>query len=557
MHGEEKFRCFQIPEELDDCKRFIKKLQRNNCKFVMHNGKFDSVRLMYSYGIDVHIDYDTMILGYLTSTVDELKNNKGKWLGLKYIAPRILGVENWDIALNKKTSQTKADVYPYLKCDCKYTYQLLMHFLKTFPEKRQDTLNLVMKAINAYRDIELNGLPIDKTLLDSTRDTYKEQQLEVDKELEVYGDINYNSSQQLQDLLYVKLQLPIVKYTDKGQPSTGVEVLKELVNEHPIIPLLLKKRKIEKALAFLDSWEECAIKHNDGHWYLHSNFNLHGTVTGRTSSSDVNLQQIPRDKTLKTLFRSCDTDWELVCLDYSQLELRFAGIVADVKAIADSYIKGEDLHYKMASVVTGKPVDQITKEERTQAKAANFGFLYGMQASSFVDYAKASYGVTVTPEQAQDIRYHFFELYPELNDYYDEVRGCLLTDGKLTSIMRREYELNPEAMTSDAMRAAINFPVQSAGSDYVISGLIEVLTDPELKDTVRIGATVHDSMIGLVKKDEHFIERIRKIKSIMEHPKLAQQMLTKNINMPIVVDVEIGPLGKGISIEEYLAKQGE
>jgi DNA polymerase-1 len=197
---------------------------------------------------------------------------------------------------------------------------------------------------------------------------------ELAAKLKSYKDINWNSTKQLQEYLFKELQLPILKYTNKGSPSTGVAELKELASYHEVIPLLLKHREVEKAMAFLESWTEEAVEHKDGNFYLHSNFNLHGTVTGRTSSSDVNLQQIPRNKRLKSLF-SADhiPGWQLVCLDYSQLELRFAGIVAGVEAIKKAYRNGEDLHYKMAATVTGKPISEITKEERTQAKAANFG----------------------------------------------------------------------------------------------------------------------------------------------------------------------------------------
>lgn len=179
-----------------------------------------------------------------------------------------------------------------------------------------------------------------------------------------------------------------------------------------------------------------------------------------------------------------------------------------------------------------------------------------MQAKSFVEYAKVSYGVDVSLEEAIKIRYHFFELYPELNTYYDWVRSCLDNDSKIVSIMQREYVIHPDVLSNpwtkeNWVRPAINFPVQSAGSDYVISGLIEVMSDPMLKDNIRIGATVHDSIIGLVRKNEHFYEYIEKIKAIMECPKLAMNLITIKPDFPIVVDVEIGPLGKGVSIEEY------
>lgn len=179
-----------------------------------------------------------------------------------------------------------------------------------------------------------------------------------------------------------------------------------------------------------------------------------------------------------------------------------------------------------------------------------------MQAKSFVEYAKVSYGVTVTLEQAQLIRQRFFELYPELLSYYDKVRNDLMNNCKQTSVMSREYVVDPMSLLNpfereNIIRPAINFPVQSAGSDYVISGLIEVMNEPSLKGNIRVGATVHDSIICLVREDEHFGEYIKKIKTIMERPRLAQDLLTVDIDFPIVVDVEIGPLGKGVSLEEW------
>lgn len=557
--GKEIFYCFKLPQHIDKLKDFIKAAEEHGAKWCFHNGKFDTVRMLYSYGIDMKISHDTMILAYLCSTVDELKDNKGKWLGLKYAAPRLLGVENWDVGTEKKTSKSDEDVIPYLKKDCMYTYKLLQKLLVDLPVERRITYKLIIGALNAYKYVEVNGLPIDTTQLDLTYQDYKKEEADIDAQLKQYGDINWNSAIQLQKLLFEELQLPIIEYTDKGAPSTGVSILKRLKGEHPIIDLLLKHREVKKALEFLESWKQEMILHDDGYYYLHSNFNMHGTVTGRTSSSDVNLQQIPRNKKLKSLFKATMPGWELACLDFSQLELRFAGLVADVEAIKTSYRNGIDLHKLMASKVANCSMDEVTKEMRTQAKAINFGFIYGMQAKSFVDYARDSYGVTVTLEEATAIRQTFFDLYPELLVYYKKVEDDLMNNCKQVSIMRREYELNPSKLANpwkrqEYLRAAINFPVQSAGSDYVISGLIEISNNPELMKNIRICATVHDSIIFLVKKDG-LEDTIKKVKATMEHPKLAEAIITKKIDLPIVVDVELGPLGKGVDLDEYLKQQ--
>lgn len=315
IRGKAHFKCFDLPQQSQELKDWIAKAETHDVKWVFHNGKFDTARLLYSYGIDMKISHDTMILAYLCSTVDELKDNRGKWLGLKYAAPRILGVDNWDISTSKKTSKNRDEVVPYLEKDCMYTYKLLQQLMQDLPVERRKTYKLIIEALNAYKYIEINGLPIDMDALEQTYTEYKQQSNDIAKQLTAYADINFNSTKQLAKLLFEDLQLPIISYTDAGAPSTGVSELKRLQGQHPIIDLLLKHREVEKALTFLESWKENAILHDDEFYYVHSNFNMHGTVTGRTSSSEVNLQQIPRNKKLKSLFKATMPGWELACLD--------------------------------------------------------------------------------------------------------------------------------------------------------------------------------------------------------------------------------------------------
>lgn len=185
-----------------------------------------------------------------------------------------------------------------------------------------------------------------------------------------------------------------------------------------------------------------------------------------------------------------------------------------------------------------------------------------MQAESFVEYAKNTYGVDVSIDQAMLIRQAFFESYPELEVYYAKVNHNILNYCEQRSIMGRKYRINPKKLInpyarSDYLRAAINFPIQSPGSDYVVSGIVDlVLGHKELRDRVRIGATVHDSVITLVREDENFFDTIYQIKTIMEQSVTAKKLISVDIDIPIVVDVEIGPWGMGISPEEYKEKRG-
>ena len=335
---------------------------------IFHNGKFDTKMMRYHINKTIPITHDTMLLAYLCSTAPELIDNRGKWLSLKACAMRLLGVENWDVELSKKTSAQKENVEEYLKKDLLYTRKIYDILKSLLDEREIATYKLMLKATEVYTQVELNGLPINLEQLEDVTEEFVECLMDTDLQLQAYANINWNSPKQLQDLLYTTLKLPIPMYTNTGQPGTGIEALTKLKGSHPIVDLILKRREYDKALTFLKDWKERA---KNGR--LYANFNLHTTVTGRTSCNGPNLQQIPRNKKLKTLFQSTDPDWELVQLDYSQMELRTAAIVAGVKAMKDAYIKGEDLHTNMAALVAGKPKEEVTKPERTRAKAANFG----------------------------------------------------------------------------------------------------------------------------------------------------------------------------------------
>lgn len=244
---------------------------------------------------------------------------------------------------------------------------------------------------------------------------------------------------------------------------------------------------------------------------------------------------------------------------YSQAELRTAAVVAGVEAIKYAYNNGEDLHRNMAALVAGIPREEVTKQQRTQAKAINFGYLYGMQAKSFVEYAKLSYGVDVTLEDATMIRNKFFESYHELPKYYKDTQDELLANGYVTSIMGRRYKVDfTELFFKDKrqkyLRRILNFPVQSAASDIMLCALIEIhdTMDP---NEVKMVATVHDSVEMLIKKNEHFKDNILKIQSIMQNPKLRDKYITVPWDVPLVADIEVGPFGAGVELDEYLKEE--
>ena len=541
---------------VDNIEPFLKELTEPGKVNIFHNGKFDTKMIKHHYGFKIPITHDTMLLSYLCSTAPELIENRGKWLSLKATAQRLLGVENWDVEFSKKTSHSKEEVEPYLQKDVYYTRKIYEKLRDMIDDKDKKTYWLMLKVTEVYRDIEEHGVPINVNQLQDTLEEYQEELQDIDLQLQRIADINWNSPKQLQELLYTKLGLPIPCYTDTGQPGTGIEALTKLKGKHEIVDLILKRREVDKALTFLKDWKEKQIN-----GVIYPTFNLHTTVTGRTSCNNPNFQQVPRNKKLKSLFQSTDPEWEMVCLDYSQAELRTAAVVAGVEAIKYAYNNKEDLHRNMAALVAGCKPEDVTKQQRTQAKAINFGYLYGMQAKSFVEYAKLSYGVDVTLEEATMIRDKFFQSYKELPKYYHDTQQDLITKGYVTSIMGRRYKVDYKHLAfpdlrKQYLRKILNFPVQSAASDIMLCALIEIHNTMP-KDEVCMVATVHDSVEMLIKKNEHFKDNILKIQSIMQHPKLMDKFLTVKWDVPLVADVEIGPFGMGVELEEWEEQHGK
>ena len=183
-------------------------------------------------------------------------------------------------------------------------------------------------------------------------------------------------------------------------------------------------------------------------------------------------------------------------------------------------------------------------------------YLYGMQPATFVQYAKIGYGVDMSLEEATRIRNSFFEANYELHKYYKDTQDALLSKGYVTSIMGRRYKVGFKHLAFPDnrqlyMRKILNFPVQSAASDWALCALYEIYKTFS-QDEVKICATVHDSIIMEIRKNENFAENIKKIQAIMQSPQLAKKYITKEVDLPIVADIEVGPWGIGVSLEEYM-----
>ena len=513
----------------------ITKLKKQKAKLVWQNGKFDTLFIETKMGIKLPISEDVMLMGTAYDLADKH--------GLKYMAQKYLNVPDWDIKKKDKLSGAGDVVEPYLRLDLKYTWELFVFFHEVMDDAQKKIYKkLLLPAYKMYRTVENNGIYMDMDEYEIVREKYK--RIEADKlaQLNKRYDINWNSPQQKQKVLFTEEgeNLPILKTTPAGKPSADASVLKKLANKGHELPQMILDYTAANTLnkMFLNRWGDDASY--DGR--IHPSFNLTNVVSGRTSCNDPNLQQVPRTKDVRALFTAPEGRVFFEA-DYSQLELRIAAHYAQEPTMLRIYAEGGDIHTETAKVLTGGR--EPTKEERSKAKAVNFGFLYGMLAKKFVEYAYNSYGVTFTQSEAEAYRNGFFAKYSRLLPWHKEQEELCEMLGGVPNMFGRFRKL-PKIYSSnryerlEAVRRAINTPVQGTGSDILLSAAIEV--NRELSPYgLKVCGTIHDSIVGEFNiEDTDWI--VPEIKRIMAHPKL-MDVFGVELDVELEADVGVGPWG--------------
>lgn len=526
---------YSKPEDRRKFAALVKKMKERHVRTVFQNGKFDTLFIEVKMGIKLPIHEDVMLMGTAYDLADKH--------GLKYMAQKYLHVEDWDIKNKDKLSGNYDTVVPYLKLDLKYTWELFEYFSVRLNEQQNHLYRgLLIKAFRMYRDVERNGIYIDLDQFQITKQEYKRKEAETLQALKDRYDINWNSPQQKQDVIFSKDKenLPVLKLTPKRQPSADASVMKRLAGKGYELPQLILDYSAVNTLnkMFLNRWEDDAAY--DGR--IHPSFNLTNVVSGRTSCTDPNLQQVPRNKDIRSLFTAPEGRLFFEA-DYSQLELRIAAHYSNDPTMLRIYNEGGDIHTMTASLMTGGRTP--TKDERSKAKAVNFGFLYGMSARKFVDYAYDSYGQTFSNVEAEAYRDAFFARYSRLLPWHKEQEELCEMLGGVTTLFGRFRKLPKIYSDSkyehlEAARRAVNTPVQGTGSDILLSAAVEVhkkLSPYGLK----ICGTVHDSILGEFNaEDKDWI--VDEIKAIMAHPRILDDFGIE-LKVSLEADIGVGPWG--------------
>lgn len=534
---------------------------------VMQNGKFDNLWLHYIFGVRLPLTFDTMLASHL---LDENSPN-----GLKENARAFLEMEDWDIPLHIKngkglgkdglTPKEKKQRAKYAAWDGYATVRLYTIFkdrLQADPELWRLFTEMVMPVARAYEQVEINGVHLDLERFEEAATHLKTKikilRRKLDRFIQPWREgvvINWNSATFVNTVLFDWLSLYPEGLTDGGAPSTAEDNLVKMLPQHEIIQILLDYRGVFKQMSsFIEGWQKRMI---DGK--LYPSYKVAGTVTGRPSCSDPNLQQVPRDPFIRSLI-GAPPGWVFFEIDQSQVELRLAAVAANEPTMLQIFRTGGDIHDSTYEMVFGMTAEEAVahikdegkrkaqlKEERKKAKAVNFGFLYGMGWKKFKEYAQAKFGLIVSDKEAKEMRVRFFEVYPGLVQWHERQRRIVRNMGQvrtLTGRIRHLPQINSpdRGLSSEAERNAINAPIQGFGAELVIMAMVEV-NNYFGNNLVKVGGTIHDAMVGIVREDVALACAAR-IKKIMESPKIMRDFGIE-LSVPLVADVTLGNWGVG------------
>lgn len=564
----------------------MKKLKE--CKLVTHNGKFDLLFLYVKTGISLNLWLDTLVLAHVCGEEE---------LGLKPLTEKYFHVK-YDIAKEAKVGEITDKFKAYGLDDVLYPMKLLKIFQKKIA--RYDLLKVFkheMRAYKAYYEVEKGGIPISPRRHEVLERLEAELRPYTEKLL-TYGDINWNSNAQVASILFapkdepvydeqgerlpntyaivdnngkviaefkerkeanvhkkehnidgkvkmVKHYLPVVigygqglevvERTKAGAPSVGVDTLSNYVG-NDCVDTLLEYKRISKLITFIESWEDLQV---DGKIY--PSFNITAR-TGRTTCSIPNIQQCPQNSYVRNLIEA-RPGWKIIESDLSQAELRVASWFANDINMQHAYQSGSDLHSKTTELLFGD-ISGLSHDEqkrlRTNSKSCNFGYLYGMSAKTFIQYAKG-FGLNLTQEDSEKIRADFFNAYPRLLEWHEECKEFARQHGYIESPIGRKrwfdningYDFKKRSADE---RASINTPVQGFASDICISALADIVFSKELDHSrFNVLGSVHDAILIEVRED-YVDELAEYVKKTMEHPSILEGL---DVPIPIVSDIEI------------------
>ncbi|MDD6902332.1 MAG: DNA polymerase I [Eubacteriales bacterium] len=403
--------------------------------------------------------------------------------------------------------------------------------------KTENMLDLYEKVELPLSDVlfsmERSGFKVDVATLNEMANEYDKRIAVIAEKIDEYAGekVNPNSPKQLGKILYDKLGL--ISGKKKGNPSTSADVLEKIADKHPIVPLILKYRQLQKLNSTYIKGFRPLIDEDTG--LIHTCFNQTLTTTGRLSSKEPNLQNIPvreqEGKEIRKLFVSSFENGKIVGADYSQIELRLLAHFSKCQPLIDAFLSGKDIHRITASQVFGVGEDQVTPEMRRSAKAVNFGIIYGIS-----DYG-LSEQLKISPKKAGEYIAKYFEAYPHVKEYMNSNVEFARKNGYVSTLLGRKRYI-PEINSSNfnlrsfGERAAMNMPLQGTAADVIKIAMIKVANRIKKEGLrSRLILQVHDELIVDTAEDE-----VEEVKNIL----VEEMQSAVTLSVPLTVETECG-----------------
>ncbi len=521
---------------------WLKPIFENDTKTLIgQNIKYD-YQVLQNYGIDIKNKmFDTMVAHFLI--MPDMRHNMDV-LAQTYLNYTPVSIETL-IGKKGKEQMSMRDVEvekikDYAAEDADVTLQLKTHFAPLLHKNEVEKLfnEVEVPLIKVLANIEREGINLDVPALKEFSNQLQNDILVVEKEIQEFAGTKFNvsSPKQVGEILFEYLKIvDKPKKTKTGQYATSEDVLSKLENAHPIVSKILDYRELVKLKStYVDS---LPLLVHPGTKRIHTSFNQVVAVTGRLSSDNPNLQNIPirteRGRQIRKAFIPRDEDHILLSADYSQIELRIVASISGDKNMCDAFIHDKDIHTATAAKVFGVPESEVTKEMRYKSKSVNFGIIYGQGAFGLAE------NLNIPRKEAQELIANYFKEYPGIQDYMNGSKEFARTNGFVKTILGRKRWLRDinsgnATVRSFAERNAINAPIQGSAADMIKVAMINIYNDLKKQEfKTKMLLQVHDELVFDVYKPE--LERVKPI--IEHHMKYA---------LPLNVPVEVG-MGTGVN----------
>jgi DNA polymerase-1 len=529
------------PEQLDREKVLaaLKPLLEDLTKAKLgHHLKYDT-HILANYGIALNGQrFDSMLESYVLNSVatrHDMDSTVEKYLGIKTIhyedvagkGAKQIGFNQVDVDRAAEYSAEDADVTLRL-------HHAIWPQIEALPKLKDLYETIEQPLVPVLYRMERTGVLVDRQLLKAQSSELAARMLELQTEAHAVagGVFNVDSPKQLQEILFGKLGIPVIRKTPTGQPSTAEDVLEELAETYPLPKLILEYRGVAKLKStYTDKLPE-QIDSRTGR--IHTSYHQAVAATGRLSSTDPNLQNIPirtrEGRRIRQAFIAAP-DHSLVAADYSQIELRIMAHLSGDASLLNAFAEDRDVHQATAAEVFGAPLDAVSADQRRSAKAINFGLIYGMSAFGLARQLGIGRG------DAQKYVDLYFERYPGVKRYMDETRRQARETGFVETVFGRrlylpEIQSRNQALRQYAERSAINAPMQGTAADIIKRAMIDV--DAWLQTSAapaRLIMQVHDELV-LEVADDAVPEIIGQLRAHMAH--------AAELKVPLKVDVGIG-----------------